>query len=151
MAVLCSASKTHAVSLTMALEGFPVPINQDDPLTVLTKTVLLLLVSNLFMLTAWYVHLRQWSDRPWYFAAFLSWCIAAFEYSVHIPANRIGATELSLGQLHILQVGISLLLFIPFAILVMKSPPKMDYVWATVCLMAAAYFIFRGAHEVSTI
>ena len=115
-------------------------------MSILAKTVILLLISNLFMLTAWYFHLKQWSDRPWYVASFFSWCIAAFEYSVHIPANRIGSTGLSLSQLQILQVGISLLLFIPFAIFVMKSPPKLDYFWAAACLVAAAYFVFRGAN-----
>ena len=119
-------------------------------MSVVTKTVLLLLVSNLFMLTAWYFHLRQWSERPWYIASLLSWGIAAFEYSVHIPANRIGSAALSLGQLHILQIGISLLLFMPFAILVMRSPPRLDYVWATLCLIGAAYFIFRDGHQFGT-
>jgi uncharacterized protein (DUF486 family) len=113
-------------------------------MSIVLKTVLLLLVSNLFMLTAWYFHLKQWSDRPWYVASFLSWCIAAVEYTVHIPANRIGHTALTLSQLQILQVGISLLLFIPFAVFVMKAPVKLDYVWASLCLVGAAYFIFRG-------
>ncbi len=115
-------------------------------MSVITKTVLLLLVSNTFMLTAWYFHLKQWSDRPWYVASLLSWCIAAFEYSVHIPANRVGSTVLSLSQLQVLQVGISLVLFIPFAVFVMKSPVKLDYIWAAMCLVGAAYFIFRGVN-----
>lgn len=115
-------------------------------MSVLTKTVLLLFVSNMFMLTAWYFHLKQWYDKPWYIAALLSWFIAAFEYSVHIPANRIGSTALSLSQLQILQVGMSLMLFIPFAIFVMKAPIRMDYLWAAACLLGAAYFIFRGVN-----
>lgn len=113
-------------------------------MSVLTKTVLLLLVSNCFMLAAWYFHLKQWSHKPWYFAALLSWGIALFEYSVHIPANRIGSAELTLSQLQIMQVGISLLLFIPFAVFVMKQSIGLDYLWASMCLAAAAYFIFRG-------
>jgi len=113
-------------------------------MSVLTKTVLLLVISNCFMLTAWYFHLKQWNDKPWYVAALLSWGIAFFEYSVHIPANRIGSAELTLSQLQILQVGISLLIFVPFAVFVMGHPIKLDYVWAALCLVGAAYFIFRG-------
>jgi len=113
-------------------------------MSVLTKTILLLTVSNIFMLTAWYLHLKMLSHRAWYIAALVSWGIAFFEYSVHIPANRIGFTNLSLSQLQILQVGMSLLIFIPFAIFVMKAPVKLDYIWASLCLLGAAYFIFRG-------
>lgn len=115
-------------------------------MSILTKTICLLLISNAFMLTAWYFHLKQWSDKPWYIAAMLSWFIAAFEYSVHIPANRIGSMALTLPQLQILQVGISLLMFIPFAFFVMKTSLKLDYLWASGCLFAAAYFIFRGTN-----
>jgi len=112
-------------------------------MSVLVKTLLLLMISNCFMLTAWYFHLKHWSEKPWYFAAFLSWCIAFLEYSVHIPANRIGHTELTLSQLQIMQIGMSLLIFMPFAILVMGNPIKTDYVWASLCLVGAAYFVFR--------
>jgi uncharacterized protein (DUF486 family) len=111
---------------------------------VIPRTVLLLVISNCFMLTAWYLHLKTWNHRPWYIAALLSWCIAFFEYSVHIPANRIGHAVLTLSQLQILQVGLSLVLFIPFALIVMKHPVKLDYIWASLCLVGAAYFIFRG-------
>lgn len=114
-------------------------------MSIVLKTVCLLIISNCFMLTAWYFHLKQWNDKPVFVAAFLSWCIAAIEYSAHIPANRIGATALTLSQLQIMQVGLSLLLFIPFAIFVMKAPVKLDYLWAALCLVAASYFIFRGA------
>lgn len=111
---------------------------------VLTRTILLLVVSNFFMLTAWYLHLRFLDHKPWYIAALFSWGIAFFEYSVHIPANRIGSTELSLFQLQILQVGMSLLMFVPFAIFIMGQPFKTDYYWAAICMSAAAYFIFRS-------
>jgi len=109
-----------------------------------TKTVLLLVISNMFMLTAWYFHLKHLNDRAWYLAAFLSWGIAFFEYSVHIPANRIGHEVMSLSQLQILQIGMSLVLFIPFAIFIMGQPINSDYLWASCCLAAAAWFIFRG-------
>ncbi len=114
-------------------------------MTPIAKTVLLLLISNFFMLSAWYLHLRFLSHKPWYLAALVSWGIAFFEYSVHIPANRIGHTEMTLFQLQILQIGMSLLLFIPFALFIMNQPFKTDYYWASICLVCAAYFIFRGA------
>ena len=113
-------------------------------MSVLTRTVLLLIISNVFMLTAWYLHLKTLYHRPWYIASLVSWGIAFFEYTVHIPANRIGHLELTLSQLQVLQVGMSLLIFIPFAIFVMGQPVKLDYVWAALCLLGAAYFIFRG-------
>ena len=111
---------------------------------VLTRTILLLIVSNFFMLSAWYLHLKYLDHKAWYIAALASWGIAFFEYSVHIPANRIGSTELSLFQLQILQIGMSLLMFIPFAIFVMGQPFKTDYYWAAGFMSAAAYFIFRS-------
>jgi len=113
-------------------------------MSVLARTIALLTVSNLFMLTAWYLHLKVLNHKPWYIAAFVSWGIAFFEYSVHIPANRIGYGALTLSQLQILQIGMSLLIFIPFAVFVMGAPLKTDYLWASACLAGAAYFIFRG-------
>lgn len=107
-------------------------------------TVLLLTVSNFFMLTAWYFHLKSLSSSHWFVAAIASWSIAFFEYMVHIPANRIGYQEMTLAQLQILQVSMSLVLFIPFTILVMGTPVKLDYLWAALCLIGAAYFIFRS-------
>lgn len=112
---------------------------------ILTKTILLLAVSNIFMLTAWYFHLKHLSGKPWYIAAYLSWGIAFLEYTVHIPANRIGSQVLSLSELQLLQVGMSLVIFIPFSIIVMGQPIKSDYIWAALCLSSAAYFIFRSA------
>ncbi len=112
-------------------------------MSVLLRTILLLVVSNIFMLCAWYFHLRHWSHKPWYLAALLSWCIAFLEYSVHIPANRIGHQVLTLSQLQILQVGMSLLMFIPFAYFVMNKTVSLDYLWASLCLAGGAYFIFR--------
>ncbi|MFV2068173.1 MAG: DMT family protein [Pirellulales bacterium] len=113
-------------------------------MSVLARTILLLTISNIFMLTAWYLHLKFLGHRAWYVASLVSWCIAFFEYTVHIPANRIGNTELTLSQLQILQIGMSLVLFVPFAVIVMRQPIKTDYAWAALCLLAAAYFVFRG-------
>jgi uncharacterized protein (DUF486 family) len=111
--------------------------------TVLLQTSLLLAASNVFMTFAWYAHLKNLSDKPWYIAALLSWLVALFEYLLQVPANRIGYTALSLGQLKILQEVITLAVFVPFAILYMNQPLKLDYLWAALCIMGAVYFIFR--------
>jgi uncharacterized protein (DUF486 family) len=107
-------------------------------------TVGLLTCSNLFMTFAWYAHLRNLRNRAWYVAAIVSWSIALFEYLLQVPANRIGYTAFDLGQLKILQEVITLSVFVPFAILYMKQPFKMDFVWAGCCLLGAVYFMFRA-------
>jgi hypothetical protein len=104
----------------------------------------LLIASNVFMTFAWYAHLKNLAARPWYVAALVSWGIALFEYLLQVPANRIGYTQLSLGQLKILQEIITLTVFVPFAVFYMREPLKLDYLWAGLCLVAAAYFIFRA-------
>ncbi|HEV3009705.1 MAG TPA: DMT family protein [Burkholderiales bacterium] len=105
---------------------------------------LLLVASNVFMTFAWYAHLKHLAAKPWWIAAAASWGIALFEYLLMVPANRIGYTELSLPQLKILQEAITLAVFVPFAILYMNQPVKLDYLWAALCIMGAVYFIFRG-------
>jgi uncharacterized protein len=113
-------------------------------MSVVLKTTLLLVLSNGFMTFAWYAHLANLRDRPWFVAALVSWGIALFEYLLQVPANRIGYTALSLPQLKILQEAITLGVFVPFAILYMGQPVKLDYLWAALCIMGAVYFIFRG-------
>jgi uncharacterized protein len=108
------------------------------------RTVLLLTMSNVFMTFAWYGHLRTLNDRKWWIAAVLSWCIAFFEYMLQVPANRIGYTVMSLGQLKILQEVISLAVFVPFAVYYMREPLRLDYLWAALCLVGAVYFVFRA-------
>jgi uncharacterized protein (DUF486 family) len=109
----------------------------------LTAAVLLV-GSNVFMTFAWYAHLKNLSAKPWWVAALVSWGIALFEYLLQVPANRIGFTALSLPQLKIMQEVITLAVFVPFAILYMKQPLKLDYLWASLCIMGAVYFIFRA-------
>jgi len=104
----------------------------------------LLTFSNLFMTFAWYGHLRNLQDKPWWIAALVSWGIALFEYLLQVPGNRIGFTALSLGQLKIMQEVITLAVFVPFAVVYMGEPLKLDYLWAGACLLGAVYFIFRG-------
>ena len=103
----------------------------------------LLVLSNVFMTFAWYAHLRNLSDRPWVIAALASWGIALFEYLLQVPANRIGFQVLTLAQLKIMQEVITLTVFVPIAVLYMKEPLRLDYLWAALCLMGAVYFVFR--------
>ena len=112
--------------------------------SILIRTAGLLLLSNIFMTFAWYAHLRNLADKPWYLAAIISWSIALFEYLLQVPANRIGYTALSLAQLKIVQEVITLLVFAPFAVIYMKQPIKLDYLWAALCLVGAVYFVFRS-------
>ena len=104
----------------------------------------LLVLSNVFMTFAWYAHLKNLNDKPWWIAAMASWGIALFEYLLQVPANRIGYTTLNLAQLKIMQEVITLAVFIPFAVFYMQQPVKLDYLWAGLCLMGAVYFMFRA-------
>ncbi len=112
-------------------------------MSVLMKTAGLLVLSNVFMTFAWYAHLKNLSNRPWIFAALASWGIALFEYLLQVPANRIGRTQLELGQLKIMREAITLAVFVPFAMLYMKEPVRLNYLWAALCLCGAVYFVFR--------
>ena len=104
----------------------------------------LLICSNVFMTFAWYAHLKELNGKPWLIAALVSWGIALFEYLLQVPANRIGYTVMSVGQLKILQEVITLSVFVPFSVLYLKEPLKQDYLWAGLCLLGAVYFMFRG-------
>ena len=110
----------------------------SNPLLV---TAMMLTVSNLFMTVAWYGHLKNMASSPWYIAALVSWGIALFEYLLQVPANRIGYTVMDLGQLKILQEVITLSVFVPFAVIYMDQPFKLDYLYAGLCLMACSYII----------
>ena len=108
------------------------------------QTVVLLAMSNVFMTFAWYGHLKNLATSPWYIAALVSWGIALFEYLLQVPANRIGFSQFSVGQLKIMQEVITLSVFVPFAVFYMDQPLKWDYLWAGLCMVGAVYFIFRG-------
>lgn len=103
----------------------------------------LLLCSNVFMTFAWYAHLKELNNKPWLIAAFVSWGIALLEYLFQVPANRIGFTVLSVGQLKIIQEVVTLSVFVPFSVMYLKEPLKLDYLWAGLCLLGAVYFMFR--------
>ena len=113
------------------------------PVPAIPATILLLTASNVFMTFAWYAHLKNFSGRPWYVAALVSWGIALFEYLLQVPANRIGHTALTLPQLKILQEVITLTVFVPFVWFYMREPVKLDYLWAALCMLGAVYFMFR--------
>jgi uncharacterized protein (DUF486 family) len=125
----------HQLSVAAARQG--------ETLSAL-RTIILLACSNVFMTFAWYAHLRNMSAKPWWVAAFASWGIALFEYLLQVPANRIGYQVMSLAQLKILQEVLALTVFVPFAVLYMREPIKLDYLWAGLCILAAVYFIFRS-------
>lgn len=104
----------------------------------------LLFCSNIFMTFAWYAHLKELNNKPWIIAAFVSWGIALLEYLLQVPANRIGYTVLNVGQLKILQEVITLSVFVPFSVMYLKEPLKLDYLWAGICLVGAVFFMFRS-------
>ena len=107
------------------------------------QTAGLLVLSNIFMTFAWYGHLKSLNSRAWYIAALISWGIALFEYLLQVPANRIGAQHFSVSPLKIMQEVITLSVFVPFAVFYLGQPFKLDYIWAALCLVGAAYFMFR--------
>ena len=108
------------------------------------RTIALLTLSNVFMTFAWYAHLKELSHKPWVVAALASWGIALFEYLFQVPANRIGYSVFSVAQLKLLQEVITLTVFVPFALLYLREPLKLDYLWAALCLVGAVYFAFRS-------
>ena len=110
------------------------------------QLVALLVCSNVFMTFAWYAHLKELNSKPWLVAAVLSWAIALFEYLFQVPANRIGYTVFTIGQLKIIQEAITLSVFVPFAFFYLKEPLKLDYLWAGLCILGAVYFMFRGRY-----
>lgn len=107
-------------------------------------SVVLLVCSNVFMTFAWYAHLKELNAKPWIIAVFVSWGIALLEYLFQVPANRIGFSVLSVAQLKILQEVITLSVFVPFSLLYLKEPIKLDFLWAGICMMGAVYFMFRS-------
>jgi uncharacterized protein len=122
-------------------------MNSAFPIPFALQTILLLAASNLFMTMAWYGHLKNLATAPWYIAALVSWGIALAEYLLQVPANRIGFQQagFTVGQLKIIQEVITLTVFVPFAVVYLKQPLKLDYLWAALCMAGAAYFIFRNA------
>lgn len=105
----------------------------------------LLFLSNIFMTFAWYAHLKNFKSSPLWIVILVSWGIAFFEYTLQVPANRLGTQYFNLAQLKILQEVITMVVFSGFAILYMKESLRLDFLWASLCLVGAVYFIFRGS------
>jgi uncharacterized protein (DUF486 family) len=121
--------------VSLSLSQLPLPV----------QTFGLLALSNVFMTVAWYGHLKNLADKPWWTAALISWGIALFEYLLQVPANRIGyGGGYTLAQLKIAQEVITLAVFMPFAVVFMNQPLKLDFLWAGLCMVGAVYFIFRS-------
>lgn len=108
------------------------------------RPIILLFLSNIFMTFAWYGHLKNMSGKPLAIVILASWGIALFEYMLQVPANRIGIRYYNLGQLKVMQEVITMSVFAGFAFFYMKQPLKLDYLWAGLCLVGAAYFMFHG-------
>ena len=111
---------------------------------IIVRSAALLVGSNVFMTFAWYAHLKNLGAKPLIVAILASWGIAFFEYTLQVPANRIGFQALTLGQLKVMQEVITLCVFVPFAVFYMKQPLKLDFLWAALCIVGAVYFVFRG-------
>ena len=109
------------------------------------KTIVLLILSNVFMTFAWYAHLRELRAKPLFVVILVNWGIALFEYALQVPANRIGFGQFTLPQLKIVQEVITLGVFVPFAVLYMKTPISLNFLWVGLCLVGAVFFIFRAA------
>jgi uncharacterized protein (DUF486 family) len=107
------------------------------------RTVILLFCSNTFMTFAWYGHLKTLRSKPLYVAILVSWGIAFFEYLLMVPANRIGVQSYTIPQLKVMQEAITMVVFAGFAVIYLEVPLNLDYLWATLCLVGAAYFMFR--------
>lgn len=109
------------------------------------RTILLLIGSNIFMTFAWYGHLKNLNSKPLMIAILVSWGIAFFEYVLQVPANRYGYGQFTLGQLKIMQEIITMVVFAGFAYWYMDKPLSWNYLWAGLCMIGAAYFIFRDS------
>lgn len=107
------------------------------------KTIGLLLLSNIFMTYAWYGHLKTLGNKPLWIAILVSWGVAFFEYCFQVPANRIGFNYFSLAQLKIIQEVITMVVFSVFAVAFMKEPLNRNFLYASLCLVGAVFFIFR--------
>ena len=109
----------------------------------IVRVVVLLICSNVFMTFAWYGHLKNLANKPWYIAALVSWGIALFEYLLQVPANRLGHDGgVTLAQLKIMQEVITLSVFVPFAMFYMNESLRWNHIAAGVCLVLAVVFVF---------
>jgi uncharacterized protein (DUF486 family) len=106
------------------------------------QTVVLLMISNIFMTFAWYGHLKQ-LDTALYKVIFMSWGIAFFEYCFMVPANRIGYQQFNAFELKTIQEVITLVVFTGFAVLYLKEEIKWNYIVGFIFIILAVFFIFK--------
>ncbi len=106
--------------------------------------ILLLMAANIFMCFAWYWHLKI-EDKPIFLIILLSWGIAFFEYSIQVPANRMGYKFYTVGQLKVMQEVITMIVFAFFSVFYMKEKLTLDFLFAGLCLVGAVFFMFRHA------
>ncbi|MBI5479702.1 MAG: DMT family protein [Deltaproteobacteria bacterium] len=106
------------------------------------KTVILLVVANLFMTVAWYGHLKYKSSPLW-LAVVVSWSIAGLEYCFQVPANRLGHGHFSAAQLKTMQEVITLVAFGVFSVVYLKEPVRWNHLAGFACLVAAVVLVFR--------
>jgi uncharacterized protein len=106
--------------------------------------ILLLFLSNIFMTYAWYGHLKDLRGRALPLAILAAWGVAFFEYCLQVPANRMGFGVYSLAQLKVIQEILTMLVFAGFAVGYMREQLTTDFLYASLCLVGAAYFMFRG-------
>lgn len=107
------------------------------------STIVLLLISNVFMVFAWYRHLKAQQDSPLWVAILTSWGIAFFEYCLAVPANRIGYGKFSVVPLKVIQEIMTLTVFSVFATLWMQEKLTWNHLWAGLCLVGAVFFAFK--------
>ena len=106
--------------------------------------ILLLVAANIFMCFAWYWHLKI-EDKPIFLIILMSWGIAFFEYSIQVPANRMGYKFYTVGQLKVMQEVITMIVFAFFSVFYMKEKLTLDFLFAGLCLVGAVFFMFRHA------
>ncbi len=106
--------------------------------------IFLLIISNIFMTFAWYGHLKgDMTSKPLWIVILISWGIAFFEYIFQVPANRLGHTHFTLPQLKVMQEVITMTVFAGFCVFFMKVPLTKNFLFASLCLVGAVFFIFR--------
>ena len=106
------------------------------------KTIILLIISNVFMTIAWYGHLK-YKESPLLKVILISWFIAFAEYCFQVPANRIGHYQYSAAQLKTIQEVITLVVFCIFSLVYLKEDLRWNYLVGFTMMAGAVFFIFK--------
>jgi uncharacterized protein (DUF486 family) len=140
--MLEQAPWSYLPHLNLNLNLNPPPLRPLHQNPIPMRTVLLLFCSNIFMTFAWYGHLKYGHAWPMWKAIVVSWLIAFIEYCFAVPANRLGFGEFTGFQLKIIQEGVTLTVFMIFAITFLKEKMAWNYLVAFLLIALAAYFAF---------